>query len=161
MKRPLTMDGMPLMASTKIRTGRRNLERLSLRKNAVAAPKGSDHQQGEPDLLDRPDDGVQASARRGRHGRGDASLVVDEEAGSEGREPLDDDVADQPDEGDEHHHHGAGHGDGDDPVHGTEPADPVVRGHEVDGEKHEIGDDPEQQPADAIGQDRRKRANRG
>ena len=69
MKRPETIDGMPLMASTKILTVRRSRERLSFRKMAHETPSGKRDEQGQADLLEGPDDGVQPAAGGGRLGR--------------------------------------------------------------------------------------------
>ena len=52
------------MASTKIRTGRRHLLRVSLRNTAAARPSGSETQR-QTDLLDRAHDGVGTAAGGG------------------------------------------------------------------------------------------------
>ena len=148
------MDGMPLMASTKMRTGRRNFDRLSLRKNRRRRAQGKRDQQGEPHLLDRPDDGVQSAAGRGRLGRGDTPLVVEEEARPEGREPLDEDVGDQPDKGDEHDHHGAGHGDRDGPVDGRQTVPPGRRWRRSRWPGTRGRPRSRTAPPDAVGEDR-------
>ena len=64
MKRPATIDGRPLIASTKMRTGRRHLLRDSLRKTAAATPERQRPQQRQADLLERADDRVRARRRR-------------------------------------------------------------------------------------------------
>ena len=66
MNRPETTEGMPLMASTKIRTGRRSLDRVSFKKMAVITPKGREITRAMPTCSMVPDDGVQAAAGRGR-----------------------------------------------------------------------------------------------
>ena len=50
--------------------------------------EGQRTRQGEADLLERADDGVQTATGRGRHGRGDAPLGLDEEAGRRAGSPL-------------------------------------------------------------------------
>ena len=48
MNRPETIDGIPLMASTKILTVRRSRERLSLRKTAHDTPNGNEMSRARP-----------------------------------------------------------------------------------------------------------------
>ena len=67
------MEGRPLMASTKIRTGRRKLRPALVEEHGGRDPQGQRRDEGQADLLDGPDDGVGAAARGGRLGRGDAA----------------------------------------------------------------------------------------
>ena len=69
MNRPATTDGSPLMASTKIRTGRRHRLRVSFRNTAVSRPSGRDQNRASADLLEGADDGVGAAAGGGGHRR--------------------------------------------------------------------------------------------
>ena len=56
---PATIDGVPLMAVTTVRTSRTPRPPTSLRKTAVAMASGDAHQGGHDDLLEGADDGVE------------------------------------------------------------------------------------------------------
>ena len=73
------------MASTKIRTGRRSRDRVSLRNTAVDSASGTVRISAMADLLEAADDGVGAAARRRRLGGGDAALVLRRRTGAAGR----------------------------------------------------------------------------
>ena len=88
MNRPAMTDGRPLMASTKIRTGRRHLASRLVQEHGGGEAERQRPQQRQADLLERADHGVGAAAGRGRHHRGDAGLVVREEVARSALRPL-------------------------------------------------------------------------
>ena len=62
MNRPATIDGIALIASTIMRTGRASRPPISFRKTAVAMPSGTDEHGRDADLLERADDRGRAAA---------------------------------------------------------------------------------------------------
>ena len=79
MKRPATIDGIALIASTSIRTGRASRPPTSLRNIAVPIAERHRDQRREPDLLERADDRVRRAAVGRRAQRADEPLVLGEE----------------------------------------------------------------------------------
>ena len=152
MNRPATIDGSPLMASTKIRTGRRNRLRVSLRNTAVARASGTVITSARPTCSQAADDGVRAAALGGGHGGGDAALVLGEEVGPQCGQALDDHVADQPQQRRQQDHGPRRDRHGRQPVAGHEPVHPVG-GHEGEQrQEREVGDDQEAEPPHPVGQ---------
>ena len=86
MKTPATMEGVPLMAVTTVRTSRTPRPPTSLRKMAVAMARGMPMAAAMSDLLEGADDGVEDPHRLEGVGIGglEAALVLGEK-----RPPVD------------------------------------------------------------------------
>ena len=150
MNNPATIEGIALIASTIIRTGRASRPPTSLRNTAVATPSGTESRVGDADHLERTRDRGRAAALGRRAQRPDVALVLHEELGSQRVVAAGDRVADDEAQRDQHAQPDRRDDDADQSVTGLDPAQALPRDEPRRREEHGV-------PRDAEPEQSRKR----
>ena len=122
MKRPATIDGIALIASTIMRTGRASRPPISLRNTAVAMPSGTESSVAIPTISSVPTIARRPAAFGRRAQRADLALVLGEELRPQRVEAARDRVADDERERDQHPDRDRRDDDADDAVAGVQRA---------------------------------------